>query len=529
MALDQENLEILREERAALVYRRIQVELAAGAIAVIVVTALSWSSLPKSALILWAAAALLVYGFRAALAATHKRREAQAPARWLGLFLAGLIISALLWGGLAYMVTRGESILITAFVFGAIAILNLFTMTLYAVFISAVAAFAAVSLLVPAAYMVLLADTNYLAIGALTCVFVAVVVLLAFGIRTSTAEQMTMRAEHGQLVSHLDTRREQIEQLRIALKTNTDKREKAESELRRTAADLGLAQGKARALADTLQRVSPMDPVTGLANRRRFDEALAVEWRRAMRERSNISLILVETDDYDEYVKTYGAQAADVCLKRTAKIISDHARRGGDLAARLEDAKFGLVLAGAEFKDANRIAEEIRSDVEEMGIAYKGAKNRGIITAHVGMASMIPGRYSSEKEMVERVDNALYEAKFKGGNALVVFRTLNKMRLERWNPKVDGVLSEGALIQKLMVWGYDATRIAYPARESLPDEHKDMDTIKAVVSGQLQLTIEGQSIVLKAGDCLFIPAGTTCAAEVVSEGPVMAFHGETAS
>jgi diguanylate cyclase (GGDEF)-like protein len=529
MALDQENIEIFREERADLVRKRIRVELAAGAVAAVVATALSWNAVSRSVLLLWMAASLLIYGVRAALTAAQKRSEAAAPAGWLALFTSGLIVTALLWGGLAYLVTQSGSILIAALVLAVIATLNLFTMTLYAVLIGSVAVFAGITLVVPAAYMLLLADTNYLALGGSICVFAAVLILIALNIRSSSAEHLTMQAEHGQLVSHLDTRREQIEQLRIALKTNTDKREKAESELRRTAADLGLAQGKAKALADTLQRVSPMDPVTGLANRRRFDEALAVEWRRAMREQENVSLILVEIDDYEEYVKTYGAQAADVCLKRTAKIVSDHARRGGDLAARLEDAKFGLVLARAEFRDANRIAEEIRSEIEEMGIAYKGAKNKEIITAHVGMAAMIPGRYSSEKEMVERVDNALYEAKFKGGNALVVFRTLNKMRLERWNPKVDGVLSEGALIQKLMVWGYDATRIAYPARESLPDERKNVDTIKAVVSGQLQLTVEGQSLVLKAGDCLFIPAGTTCSAEVVSEGPVMAFNGESAA
>ena len=140
-----------------------------------------------------------------------------------------------------------------------------------------------------------------------------------------------------ELQALLDQRRTQVEKLNVALKTNEDKRHQVETNLRKASADLGLAAGKAQALATTLERVSPICQVTGLANRRHFDENLQNEWRRAMREEEPVSIIIIGIDEFAAYLDHNGAQAAETLLKRTGQTIKGFGRRAGDMAGRYND------------------------------------------------------------------------------------------------------------------------------------------------------------------------------------------------
>ena len=201
--------------------------------------------------------------------------------------------------------------------------------------------------------------------------------------------------------------------------------------MRRTAADLGLVQGKAKALATTLERVSPVCQVTGLANRRHFDEQCESEWRRATREQKPMSLIITEIDEFEAYATNIGNQAADALLKRVAQSIKGFGRHSGDLAGRFEDEKLALMLPGCDARDAARMADALRKRIESIKIAHTGAKNRETVTVHVGVATIKPARSLPNVELQKRADAALYEARFQGGNKVVAYKPLSKLKLER--------------------------------------------------------------------------------------------------
>ena len=98
---------------------------------------------------------------------------------------------------------------------------------------------------------------------------------------------------------------------------------------------------------------------------------------------------------------------------------------------------------------------------------------------------------------------------------------ISDMQVEHWNPEIDGPLSEDALRQKLSGHGYDVTRYVYPPGTHFSDHTHEIDKLDAVLSGRFRMTLGGQSVVLQAGDCLFVPRGAMHSAEVLGEEPVV--------
>jgi diguanylate cyclase (GGDEF)-like protein len=336
-------------------------------------------------------------------------------------------------------------------------------------------------------------------------------------------ESIMSQNESEQLAGHLDQRRTQVEKLNVALKTNADKREQAEITLRRTAADLGLVQGKAKALADTLERVSPLCPVTGIANRRHFEEQLDSEWRRATREQKPISLVVVETDDFEEYVSNYGNQSSDALLKRVGQTMKGFGRRSGDTAGRIADDKLALMLPGCDARNAGRMAEALRKRIESTKIAHAGSRNRDIVTVHIGVATIKPSRGLVKEELKKRADSALYEARFQGGNKIVAYKPLSKLKLERWDQPSDGPLTEQSLTQKLLVWGYDTAKSILRPGEKPVEHVSPDDTVIAILTGELLVDVEGHTMAVKAGDTVFVPNDIVLLMQATGENPVIKF------
>jgi diguanylate cyclase (GGDEF)-like protein len=263
--------------------------------------------------------------------------------------------------------------------------------------------------------------------------------------------------------------------------------------------------------------------VTGLHNRRCFEETLRVEWRRATRDKKPVSLILCSIDEMEAYEEAQGTQATETLLKRVAKVVRGFGRRAGDLSARFSESRYALLLAGCDTRNAFRIAEALRERVEELKLPHEKSRIGEFVTVHLGVATMVPARNADERMLIDRVEAAVYEASFQGGNRTVLYRALDKLRIEHWNMKVDGPLNEQALLQKIMIWGYDTQRGVHPAGTRFPDRNHESEVVLGVLTGQLKVTVEGQSLVLKHGDCLFIPAGITYSTEVVGQDPVISF------
>lgn len=169
-----------------------------------------------------------------------------------------------------------------------------------------------------------------------------------------------------------------------------------------------------------LQHISFLDGLTAIANRRRFDEFIDLEWRRALRSATPMSLIMIDVDFFKTYNDTYGHQSGDDCLKRVANGLNTALNRPGDLAARYGGEEFAVVLAGTHPAGAAAVAEALRSRVEGLDIPHAGSPVSDRVTISLGVASMVPGRESSPADLISKADRALYEAKRGGRNRVQV-------------------------------------------------------------------------------------------------------------
>jgi diguanylate cyclase (GGDEF)-like protein/PAS domain S-box-containing protein len=162
-----------------------------------------------------------------------------------------------------------------------------------------------------------------------------------------------------------------------------------------------------------------VDALTGISNRRRFDEALATEWRRALRESDKLSLLLIDADHFKRYNDTYGHVRGDSCLKQIAEAALDVVLRPGDLVARYGGEEFAVVLPGTDEMGAKAVAEDICQAVRNRRLPHEG-NAPGIVTVSVGCATIIPVRGKAPQDLIESADQALYRAKGRGRTRVVV-------------------------------------------------------------------------------------------------------------
>jgi diguanylate cyclase (GGDEF)-like protein len=171
------------------------------------------------------------------------------------------------------------------------------------------------------------------------------------------------------------------------------------------------------AAEDKLEELATTDALTGLKNRRKFDEAIDSEWRRARRHRTPLSLLMIDADHFKAYNDTYGHQAGDQVLVGIAICISDSIKRAGDCAVRYGGEEFAVLLPGTASADAMMIAETIRRKVQ-------GWSDEPVIsTVSVGIASVTPQAGTDWADFVNAADKALYAAKAAGRNCCVLAPT----------------------------------------------------------------------------------------------------------
>ena len=171
--------------------------------------------------------------------------------------------------------------------------------------------------------------------------------------------------------------------------------------------------------ANRLLRVQALqDPLTGVANRRRFDEAVGHEFRRAQRLQEPVCVIMLDIDHFKAFNDTYGHPAGDATLRMVALTIADLLRRPADLLARYGGEEFALVLPGTEQDGAMVLAERIRSAVESLAVPHTGAPG-GVLTVSIGVAGIQPPiGLEGPAAFVEAADAALYLAKRDGRNTV---------------------------------------------------------------------------------------------------------------
>jgi diguanylate cyclase (GGDEF)-like protein len=190
-----------------------------------------------------------------------------------------------------------------------------------------------------------------------------------------------------------------------------------------------------RAKADELRRLSTVDPLTGVANRRAFEDALDQEWRRMMRHGTTLSLLMVDVDCFKRFNDAYGHVAGDRCLRTVAQVLAGKARRAGEMAARYGGEEFAVLLPHVDIAEAKKLGEVICASIRDCRIPHENSDVAAYVTISAGAASIanlpeLAGTLSREGALpsatmpgatvlVETADHALYRAKKAGRNRVV--------------------------------------------------------------------------------------------------------------
>ncbi|OIR19793.1 phytochrome-like protein cph2 [mine drainage metagenome] len=167
-----------------------------------------------------------------------------------------------------------------------------------------------------------------------------------------------------------------------------------------------------------LQRLSTTDGLTGIANRRMFDELSIREWRRCERMKKPIALVMLDIDSFKLFNDHYGHQMGDECLRSVAGQVARAAPRAADLAARYGGEEFALVLGETDADGARWVAENVRQHVADLGISHVTPARR--VTISCGVVSVLPQSGYSFETLLRSADRALYQAKKNGRDTVAV-------------------------------------------------------------------------------------------------------------
>jgi diguanylate cyclase (GGDEF)-like protein len=173
---------------------------------------------------------------------------------------------------------------------------------------------------------------------------------------------------------------------------------------------------------DQLAALSMTDPLTGIANRRRFDAVFSAELQRAIRTSTPLTLLMIDVDFFKRYNDQYGHQAGDDCLRRVGALLQSHARRATDLAARYGGEEFTLVAADTDPATASALAETLRAAIESLRMPHV-ASPLGVLTASIGVVSLVPNQSTTTALVLGLADQAMYRAKDQGRNQAVLSQT----------------------------------------------------------------------------------------------------------
>jgi diguanylate cyclase (GGDEF)-like protein len=200
---------------------------------------------------------------------------------------------------------------------------------------------------------------------------------------------------------------------REALEQETQsKREELESVQRQ----LDVARAQLEAAETRIDRLARVDEITGLANRRRFDEALEQEIKRTVREQVCLSLVLCEIDFYEEYARRRDARRNDETLVKAARAVADVFRRAGDLVARYDTSRFAIILPATDAEAATRFGERVRRSVWDLCVPHEASTAAERLTVSTGVATSLPSKLHRAADLVAAAEAALLRAHETGHN-----------------------------------------------------------------------------------------------------------------
>lgn len=183
----------------------------------------------------------------------------------------------------------------------------------------------------------------------------------------------------------------------------------------KVAVELALAKhAHDKAATEKMSELVLTDPLTGLANRRHFDQTLASEWDRAAREKHPLAVLMIDIDHFKAFNDTRGHAAGDDCLRAVARALHEHCARPGDTVSRWGGEEFAVILPGTDLPGASHVAGELVEVVRSLGLAHGAGGAGPRVTISAGAAAVLAAEDGAPQDLVQRADAALYRAKQAG-------------------------------------------------------------------------------------------------------------------
>lgn len=358
-------------------YHQLPISLLVNLLNSLLLAVILWSSFPASRLIVWLAGILIVTGLRYGLYRAYRdqhRRGGRPAIDWRRGFLIGALLSGLVWGSAGLLLHHPDSFPHQMFLLFALGGMIAGALPLLSFLPPAFTVFAIPAALPITFQMALQDDRIHLTMAAMVVIFISAM--------------MASSAQFHRVF------RESIE-LRLRLSSSLEE-------------------------GEVLAQLARLDTLTGIANRRLFDEALDAEWKRALRNGTRLSLVMADIDHFKLYNDHLGHVAGDACLAMAAEAMATVARRPGDLVARIGGEEFAFLLPNTTLEDAQAIAEHVRDDVQALLIPHPASPIMDIVTVSLGVADIAPSPWSTPSDLVKAADAALYRAKSEGRNRISI-------------------------------------------------------------------------------------------------------------
>jgi diguanylate cyclase (GGDEF)-like protein len=407
---------LLEIRKIEVLFDQAPVAISAGTIAAFICMLVFWGKTDHIIILAtWASLYLLVYITRYYHVIQFNQSTADARKHGTALRLHLVFSSAtgLLWAGLSiYLLASVEiddSLIVLLVLGGLIA----GVVATNSVILKAFFAFSLPAALPVIAWLFLQGASRTSLFGLVFGIFLAFISYSAYKLNKLVIKSLAYQFENLKLLDALQNEKNQVNLLYSNLEFDLARRKKAEDQLK-------LEKVKAEQMAESLLAISTLDGLTGIPNRRHFDSAIAKEWNRASRTGTPISLIMCDIDKFKAYNDNYGHQKGDNTLIRIATLLQEHARRGGDMAARYGGEEFVIILPTTSLENAREIAEQMRTGIEELSIPHRYSDTDNIVTASFGVATIIPRPEQQPRILISRADKAMYQAKQKGSNCVVV-------------------------------------------------------------------------------------------------------------
>lgn len=507
----------VRRQQIEQLYSHAGTSIAGSLAAAILLFAVFLSISPVPILATWMGIYVIVIGARFWMVRSYfsSSNRHEHIARWYLLFLCTLTLVGALWGISGLVLIPADIDPTTALVYSSIAalfasVVATAALASYAVKLSACISFVTVCLLPMGIVFTFFSEDLKRTIGLMVSILLIFLILMSIRLNRTILGWIQISIEHNELLSELEQEHFSIKNVNEELRHELSQREIIEEELRHE-------KEKAERLADQLRALSSRDGLTGIANRRHFDEFVEREWGRSQRNKKPLSLLLCDIDYFKNYNDVYGHQKGDQCLKQIAQTLNSKSRRGSDLCARYGGEEFAVVLAETNADAALQLAESMRDAIEQLKIPHCASEAGSRVTMSFGVATITPGPESSIMELIQMADTALYNAKVSGRNTVVSADTkfehtesnFEKIELNKWNADSDGELSSEMVRKKFHDMGFRCHLQSYDPDTTMGTHASMRDEIHAVIEGQLSIRIEDKQYILDPGDYISLPKGLT--------------------